>query len=169
MKKVQNLNLSNTDLNVRGKTYRADAEGVFDMDDEHADVVIGTPGFKEPKKRTPRVLTVEPVPEAKPAPIKPPAPKSAAKAATAPQKPPEPPKAPEPPVEPPKAEKGAEEPSEDTKEDDVPPYAEWEYQDLVVEVNERMNLNEKFIAPESKKKDHIIAALEADDALTPAR
>jgi len=54
--KMQNANMPNSDLGVRGRVYRSDAEGVFKMEADHADLLTGTPGWLDPRKRkrTPR-------------------------------------------------------------------------------------------------------------------
>lgn len=160
--KIRNINMKNCQLNVRGTLYVGDKDGVFDMADEHADLLLGTPGWEPAKRRAPRKAAPKPAP-----------------------KPPEPPQEPETfeddgepedsdeepqegqeePEDPSTAETEPAPPEEDEEEDEeeVLPYSEWDYNDLVAEARKRMENDENFAAPASKKKDDIIKALEADD------
>ena len=45
MKNIQNKALANESLNIKGATYVGDHEGVFEMEDEHAEMLLGTPGW----------------------------------------------------------------------------------------------------------------------------
>lgn len=196
MIKMQNPNMPNAKLIVRGRQYVGDAEGFFSMEPEHADMVSGTKHWIDPRKRkrNPRSLAVstkrrverlaaefaEAKKEAEEATLKAErahkawqdalrddeearALKEAAEAEEAAQ-------------EASDSETGSESSSDDEGaqagssdddggSDEVPPYAEWAYKDLVAEVKARIEADpEGFVTPDSKKTEDIVAALEADDA-----
>lgn len=143
MKKIQNLKLAGQKLryqkrpdSVEMSEAVGDAEGTFELPDDVADKLLGTPGWSAPTKRAPR------------------------KAKTRPQTPPKP----ETPQDPEEGSEEGEEGGEGEEEgEDVPPYSEWDYQDLKAEAKKRMD-DPKFQPPDSAKAADIIKALEADDA-----
>lgn len=45
MKNIQNRSLRHSLLNVKGAEYTGDHAGVFEMEDAHADLLLGTPGW----------------------------------------------------------------------------------------------------------------------------
>ena len=45
MRNIQNKSLKYTPLNVRGTVYTGDADGIFAMQPEHANLIINTPGW----------------------------------------------------------------------------------------------------------------------------
>jgi hypothetical protein len=64
--KIQNANLSGTALSLGGKMYQGDEKGVFDLPDEPAEMLLGTPGWapagpKEAPKKAKEVLPISEV------------------------------------------------------------------------------------------------------------
>lgn len=157
--KIKNKNMRGAQLNMKGKLYVGDGDGVFDMDDEHAEFLLSTPGWEPVRKRAPRKAAKK-APPSPPKALEPPEPvEEEEEPETAAEEPEE---APEEPVE---EEAEPEETEEVAEEEDeeVPPYEDWEYNDLVAEARTRMDADENFVAPDSKKKADVIAALYADD------
>lgn len=136
--KIKNEKLAGVRLNVRGQVYIGDSRGVFDLPEEDAKMILATPGWSG-VQRVPR--SVEPSQAAakpEPAPAKGGASED--------------------------DETGGESEGDEGDEGDVPPYSEWTYDELRNEARRRMEEDENFVAPKSKKSDDIIEALEADDA-----
>jgi hypothetical protein len=104
MKTVKNPNFADRDLNVSGTNYTGDAEGIFEMADEHADKVLGMKGWGESAKAPTAPADFDPVKSlreevdaaapAPPAPGLAPAPTIQPPAPDAPESPPESPAAP---------------------------------------------------------------------------
>jgi len=113
-----------------------DDDGCVELPDVLALQLLNTSGWSDPVKRAPR------------------------KAATRPSAPVAPQPAPEVEESPEAPEEGSEEGEEG---EEVPAYAEWSYHDLVTEAKARME-DPDFQPPDSRSKDDIVKALEADDA-----
>lgn len=143
MKTIMNPNMKNQTFRMKGDDGQmvdvsCDGDGKCDLPDAAADRLLSTQGWTTPVKRTPR--------------------KPAQRAGT-PAPPPEPSEGDE--GTPDGAEGGEGSGEEETEE--VPPYSEWNYKDLVQEAKNRME-DPNFQPPDSKGKEDIIKALEADDA-----
>jgi hypothetical protein len=176
-KKIQNEAMRNQRLRYkpyidsnRMQEAQCDDLGIVELPEDVADELLGTPGWHPPVKRDPGRRV---------------APRRRAPRPRKPEPDPEPVSEPE---EPQKAQEGeetpdseesegeteteeveeeteGEEPEGETEEEEeeVPPYEEWDYQDLLGEARKRMDDDPTFTAPESKKQRDVIKALYFDD------
>lgn len=139
MKTIQNNNMKNQSFRMRGEKgmidVKCDEKGRCELPDDAADKLLKTPGWTSPTERKPRKPPQRPAETSKPS-------------------------------EPSGDDEGGDEGAggdDEGSEDEVPPYEDWAYKDLVKEAQNRME-DANFQPPDSKSKEDIIKALKADDA-----